>query len=39
MIVFDMATKAFDTERFPQHAIADLSSGISFIVFFSQEKS
>ena len=39
MIVFDMATKVFDTEKFPQHAIADLNSGIAFIVFFSQEKS
>ena len=39
MIAFDMARKVFDTEKFPQHAIADLNSGIAFIVFFSKEKS
>ena len=38
MIVYDIATKVLDRESFPQHAIADLSSGITFIVLFSQEK-
>ena len=38
MIVYDVATKVLDTELFPQHTIADLSSGITFIVLFSQEK-
>ena len=38
MIVYDVATKELDTESFPQHAIADLNSGITFIVLFSQEK-
>ena len=38
MIVYDMATKELDTESFSQHTIADLNSGITFIVLFSQEK-
>ena len=38
MIVYDVATKELDTESFPQHTIADLNSGITFIVLFSQEK-
>ena len=33
MIVFDVATKLFDTEKFPQHTIADLNSDIVFIMF------
>ena len=39
MIVFDVATKVLDTETFPQPTIADLNSGITLTVFFSQEKS
>ena len=38
MIVYEMATKGLDTESFPQHTIADLNSGITFTVLFSQEK-
>ena len=38
MIVYDVATKVLGTELFPQHSIADLNSGITFIVLFSQEK-
>ena len=38
MIVFDVATKVLGTELFPQHNIADLNSGISFIALLSQEK-
>ena len=38
MIFFDVAKKVLDTEKFPQHTIADLNSGISFIVLCSQEK-
>ena len=38
MIFYDMATKAAGTELSPQHKIADLSSGITVIVLFSQEK-
>ena len=37
MIVFYVATKVLDTEKFPQHTNADLNSGITFIVLFSQE--
>ena len=37
MIVYEVATKEPDTESFPQHAIADLNSGITFIVLFSQK--
>ena len=38
MIAYDVATKLLDTESFPQHSIAGLISGISFVVLFSQEK-
>ena len=38
MIVYDAATKVLGKEEFPQHNIADLNSGITFIVLFSQEK-
>ena len=38
MTVFDAETKVLDTEIFPQHNIADLNSGITFIALFSQEK-
>ena len=38
MIVYDVATKILDTEKFPQHAIIDLKPGITFIVLLSQEK-
>ena len=38
MIAFDIATKALDTEIFPQDTIADLNSGITVTVLFSQEK-
>ena len=38
MTVYDVATKVLDTEKFSQHNIADLNSGITFIVLFSQEK-
>ena len=37
MIVYDLATKELDTESFPQHTIADLNYGSTFIVLFSQE--
>ena len=33
-----VVTKVLDTESFPQHNIASLISGITFIVSFSQEK-
>ena len=36
MIVYDVATKVLDKESFPQHNIAGLISGITFIVWFSQ---
>ena len=38
MIVYDVATKVTDTEIFPQGSITGLTSGITFIVLFSQEK-
>ena len=38
MIVYDVATKVLNTESFPQHSIAGLISGITFIVLLSQEK-
>ena len=38
MIVFDAETKILDTEIFPQHTIVDLTSDITFIALFSQEK-
>ena len=37
MNVFDAETKILDTEIFPQHIIADLNSGITFVLF-SPEK-
>ena len=37
MIAFDAETKVFDIEVFSKHNIADLNSGITFILF-SQEK-
>ena len=38
MNVFDAETKVFDTEIFPQHIIADMDSGNTFIVSFSKKK-
>ena len=38
MIFYDVATKELDTELFLQYNIADLNSGITLIVLFSQEK-
>ena len=38
MIVYDVWTKALDTEIFSQLNITGLISGITFIVLFSQEK-
>ena len=38
MNVSDVETKVLDTEIFPQHTTADLNSGITLIVLFSQEK-
>ena len=38
MTVYDVATKVLNTESFPQHSIAGLISGITFIVLLSQEK-
>ena len=38
MIVYDQATKALDTEPFPQNNIAGLISGITYFILFSQEK-
>ena len=38
MIVYDVATKVLGTEEFLQHNIAELNSGITYIVLFSQEK-
>ena len=38
MIVYEVATKVLDTESFPQHNIAGMISGITFIVLLSQEK-
>ena len=37
MIAYDVATKLLDTESFPQHNIAALISGITFIVLFSSK--
>ena len=39
MIVYDMATKVLDTEKFPQRNIAGLISGITFIVLFQSGKA
>ena len=38
MIDYDVSTKVLDTEIFSYHTIADLISGITFIVLFCQEK-
>ena len=40
MMTYDRAKKVLDAEQFPQHNIAGLISGITFIVLFcfSQEK-
>ena len=38
IIVCDEAAKVFDTESFPQHNIAGLTSDITSIVLFCQEK-
>ena len=38
MIAYDVTTKVLGTEEFRQHNIADLISGITFIVLFSQKK-
>ena len=38
MVFYDVATKELDTELFLQYNIADLNSGITLIVLFSQEK-
>ena len=34
MIIYGVVTKVLDTESFPQHTIANLSSGITFAGFF-----
>ena len=39
MIFYDVATKVLDTESFPQHSIAGLLYGITFIVLFNQVKN
>ena len=38
MIIYDVATKLLEIEVFPQHNIADLSSGITLIVLFLQSE-
>ena len=38
MIVYDVAAKVLGTEEFPEHNIAELNSGTTFIVLFNQEK-
>ena len=38
MVVFDVVTKVFGTEEFPQHNIAELNSRTTLIILFSQEK-
>ena len=38
MILYDVATKVLGTEEFPQHNTAELNSGTTFTVLFSQEK-
>ena len=38
MIVYDLATEVLGTEEFSQHKIAELNSGTTITVFFSQEK-
>ena len=37
MIVYDVAIKVLDTKQFPQHNIAGLISGITFVLFQSGE--
>ena len=39
MIVYDMVMNVLDTKWFPQHNIADLISGIIFVLFQSGEAS
>ena len=39
MIVYNVATKLLGTELLPRHNFADLASGITFIVLFSQHRS
>ena len=38
IIVFEAETKLLGTKIFPQHAIPELNSGVTFVVLFSQEK-
>ena len=38
MAVYDVAAKVLDAELFNQYNIANLNSGITFIVLFSQEQ-
>ena len=38
MIAYTVETKVLGTEEFPQHNIADLNSGITFIVLLKEEK-
>ena len=38
MTAFERETQVLDTEIFPRHKFADLNSGITFIVFFSQDE-
>ena len=37
-IVFEAETKLLGTKIFPQRAIPELNSGVTFVVLFSQEK-
>ena len=37
-IVYDVATKVFDTKMFPQHTFADLITAMASIDLLSQEK-
>ena len=39
MIVYDMVMNVLDTKWFPQHSIAGLISGITFIVLFQSEEA
>ena len=38
MVADDVVTKVLDTKSFPQHNIAGLISGITFIALLSQDK-
>ena len=38
LIVYDVTAKLLDTDSFPQHTIAEVSPGITFIVLVIQEK-